>query len=84
MASNAPLQGIELVDCAKSCANQGLQVATTQCGYGDDTERFSIKLKEACESLGIHINSLDDLITEQQQVQRMGGLEIAPDTTSEL
>ncbi|MGF1568246.1 MAG: hypothetical protein ACFCVD_09280 [Nodosilinea sp.] len=84
VASNYPLTGIELVDCAKSCARQGLEMATRQCGYGDDSEKFVASLRAACQAMGIHIDSLDDLITEQQQVQNQGGVEIAPDTPSEL
>ncbi|NJL46175.1 MAG: hypothetical protein HC922_11650 [Leptolyngbyaceae cyanobacterium SM2_3_12] len=84
MANTPPLQGIELVDCAKSCAKQGLHVAAAQCGYGDDTEQFLRHLREACQNLGIHVNSLEDLITEQQQVEQQGGLEIAPDSPDSL
>lgn len=84
MASTNRLTGLELVDCAKSCAKQGIQVAAHQCGYGDNTDAFMAALTEACQSMGIHIGSLDDLVTEQQRIQQTGGIEIAPDTQGEL
>lgn len=80
-----PLKGLDLVDCARSSATQGLTAAAQQCGYGSDTDGFMAALKAACEEMGLHhIQSLDDLVTEQQRVQSAGGLEIAPETGGEL
>jgi hypothetical protein len=85
MASPIPLQGIELVDCAKANARQGLQVAAHQCGYGQDLDRFQQALEQACQGIGVNIQELSDLITDQQAVRRAaGGIEVAPDTPSEL
>lgn len=85
MASPTPLQGIELVDCAKANAKQGLQVAAHQCGYGQDLDRFQQSLEQACQGIGVNIQELSDLITDQQAVRRAaGGIEVAPDTPSEL
>lgn len=84
MAASEPLKGIELVDCAKSNAEQGVAIATRQCGYGDHTDQFITVLKSACGDMGIEINTLEDLITGQQRMQTSGGVEIAPDSKSEL
>jgi hypothetical protein len=84
MASSQPLTGIELVDCAKSNAEQGIAIASHQCGFGTDTDRFLDALKTACKNIGIEVHALEDLITEQQRIQSSGGLEIAPETKSEL
>lgn len=84
MASQTPLKGIELVDCAKANAKQGLETAAGLCGYGGDTSAFSQELKQACQSIGVDIDELSDLITDQQTVMRDGGVEVAPDTPSEL
>lgn len=40
MASETPLTGVFLVDCARANAERGLAIATKQCGYGNDTESF--------------------------------------------
>jgi len=84
MASSAPLKGIELVDCAKANAAQGLNVAAELCGYGKDVAQFQHELQQACQQMGIEISELSDLITEQQMVRETGGIEIAPDTPSQL
>lgn len=84
MASSAPLKGIELVDCAKANAAQGSSVAAELCGYGEDVAQFKQELQQACQQMGIEISELSDLITEQQVVREAGGIEIAPDTPSQL
>lgn len=84
MASPTPLHGIELIDCAKANAKQGLETATQLSGYGQDVATFQQELKQACQSIGVKIEELSDLITDQQTVRRHGGIEVAPDTASEL
>lgn len=84
MPASQPLKGIELVDCAKSNAEQGVAIAAYQCGFGTDTDQFLIALKSACKNMGIEVNALEDLITGQQRVQTLGGVEVAPDTPAEL
>ena len=36
MVSSQPLHDIELVNCARANANQGIETAAYQCGYGDN------------------------------------------------
>lgn len=84
MASSSPLKGIELVDCAKANAAQGSNVAAELCGYGKDVAQFKQNLQQACQQMGVEISELSDLITEQQVVRETGGIEIAPDTPSQL
>jgi len=64
MASSTPLQGIELIDCAKANAKQGIETAAAQSGYGQDVSTFQQELKKACEGIGVEINELSDLITD--------------------
>lgn len=84
MASETPLTGIELVDCAKANAKQGVETTANLCGYGDRIATFQQALHNACQQMGIEISELSDLITDQQTVIDQGGIEIAPDTPSEL
>lgn len=79
-----PLKGTDLVACAKPNASQGLAIAAERCGYGQDTDAFMSELHQACEEMGVDLNDFQDLITEQQRVKRMGGLEIAPDSQGSL
>ena len=84
MSASEPLKGLELVDCAKANAKQGITVASDLCGYGANTDRFKQELEQACEQMGVKISELSDLITDQQNVLEMGGIEVAPDTPAEL
>lgn len=84
MSSSTPLTGIELIDCAKANAKQGIQTAAELCGYGQDLNRFQQQLTQACNNIGVEFHELTDLITDQQTVLRQGGTEVSPDTPSEL
>jgi hypothetical protein len=84
MAASTPLTGIELIDCAKANAKQGLETTAQLCGYGDHLQTFKDKLQSACHDIGVEISELNDLITDQQTVLQQGGIEVAPDTPSEL
>lgn len=84
MASSTPLQGIELIDCAKANAKQGIEVAAELCGYGQDINTFQATLQSACEKIGVHLHAFSDLITDQQVLLQDGGEEVAPDTPSQL
>lgn len=83
MAASSPLTGMELVDCAKANAKQGLETAARQCGYGDDLERFFQELQQACAHMGIAIDGLSDLLTPRQIPSQQGEI-VAPDTPSDL
>ncbi|WP_445727643.1 hypothetical protein [Kamptonema formosum] len=84
MASPTPLHGLELIDCAKANAMQGIETAAQLCGYGEDIKAFERELQEAGDRIGVKINELSDLITAQQVVRQAGGIEIAPDTPADL
>ncbi|MBD3880255.1 hypothetical protein IFO70_00645 [Phormidium tenue FACHB-886] len=84
MSASKPLKGLELVDCAKANAKQGITVAADLCGYGTDLNRFQQELEKACSDMGVKISELSDLITDQQTVIHQGGIEVAPDTPAEL
>ncbi|MEC4802645.1 MAG: hypothetical protein SAJ12_02310 [Jaaginema sp. PMC 1079.18] len=84
MGAAQPLQGNALVDCAKASAKQGMTVAAQNCGYGDDIQGFQSSLIEACADMGIKIEGLEDLITDQQIAQESPSIEVAPDSPSSL
>jgi hypothetical protein len=84
MSSSTPLKGIELIDCAKANAKQGIETATDLCGYGDDLHTFKQELQQACRDIGVEVNELTDLITDQQVVSLDKGIEVAPDTPADL
>ncbi len=85
MASSTPLQGTELVDCARANAKQGIETAARQCGYGGDINKFAQALKQACEEMNLQVKELSELITDQEMILQIGSGEVvAPDTASEL
>lgn len=85
MASPTPLQGTELVDCARANAKQGIETAAYQCGYGDDLNTFARELKQACEQMNLQVKELTELITDQDMLLQLGtGEVVAPDSPSEL
>jgi pyruvate-formate lyase-activating enzyme len=84
MASSQPLTGIELIDCAKANAQQGITTAAELCGYGSDLNKFDRELKQACQNIGVDVKELSDLITPQHLMQQGAGIDVAPDTPSEL
>lgn len=85
MASPTPLQGTELVDCARANAKQGIETAAHQCGYGEDLNTFARELKQACEQMNLQVKELTELITDQEMLLQLGTGEIvAPDTPSQL
>ncbi len=84
MASPTPLKGTELIDCAKANAKQGITTAAGLCGYGDNLNAFTQELQQACQNIGVDVTELSDLITDQSQVKSGKGIEVAPDTPSDL
>ncbi len=79
------LQGIELIDCAKANAKQGIAIAAKNSGYEQNTDLFIANLHQACQQIGVDINELDDLITDQQVAKTNRKVkEISPDSTENL
>ncbi len=84
MAANQPLTGIELIDCAKANAAQGVTEAARLCGYASNISGFQQALTKAGEDMGIELSGLDDLITDQSVAMRQNVLEVAPDSPQNL
>ncbi len=84
MAATEPLKGIALVDCAKANATSGPETAARLCGYGTDISGFQSALSKAGEDMGITLDGLKDLVTDQFMVQRTQGIEVAPDSPQNL
>lgn len=84
MASRTPLKGLELVDCARANAKQGIETAAELCGYGDNLRTFSQELKQACNQMGVKINELSDLITDQDDLIDTEGEIVAPESSTQL
>jgi hypothetical protein len=64
MASPHPLTGLELIDCARANAVQGLDVACELCGYGNDIPAFQQQLRQAFADIGLDYQDLSSLLTE--------------------
>ncbi|ELS04138.1 hypothetical protein Xen7305DRAFT_00038660 [Xenococcus sp. PCC 7305] len=79
------LQGIELINCAKANARQGIITAAQQSGYGQNIDLFKEKLIKACEEIGVNIDELEDLITDQQIAkEKRKIMDISPETATKL
>jgi hypothetical protein len=61
MASSTPLEGIDLIDCAKANSTLNVAVAAERCGYGNDIAHFEEQLIQACEDIGIHLQGFHSL-----------------------
>ena len=83
MTAPTPLHGTELVDCAQANANQGIEVAANLCGYSNDIVTFERELQAAAHKMGITLHGFQGLL-KSPEVQRQPGIEIAPDTSTEL
>lgn len=83
MTSPTPLEGVVLVDCAKANAKYGIDTAAEQCGYGNDVAAFETALKKACQAMGITLKDFAAL-SEDSEIQRPSGIEVAPDTAADL
>ena len=84
MAANQPLTGIALIDCAKANAPQGVEEAARLCGYSNNISDFQSALKKAGEDMGVQLDDIQDLITDQFVAKRNPGMDIGPETTSQL
>ena len=79
------LKGIELINCAKASAKQGQTAAARNCGYDNNIALFIENLTNACQDIGVNIDELSDLITDQQIAkENRKVLEVSPDTVSDL
>lgn len=83
MAAPTPLHGTELIDCAQASATQGLSVAAHQCGYHHDIDTFQHELTGALAQMGIKNKDFDDLLKKIVLEPKLG-IEVAPDTATEL
>ena len=55
------------------------------CGYEENIGLFIENLNKACQQIGIDINELNDLITDQQIAKESRNfIEISPDTNQDL
>ena len=79
------LKGIELINCAKANAARGVTYAAKQSGYQENIHLFQQNLYQACEQIGVNIDNLQDLITDQQKIRKnINFQEISPDSLFEL
>ncbi|WP_416666984.1 hypothetical protein [Egbenema bharatensis] len=78
-----PLTGSELIDCARANSSKGLEVTASRCGYGNDLDSFEAALRDAGTHIGVEIDRFEDL-TKPPQEQQQTGVEVAPDSLSEL
>ncbi len=83
MTASQPLTGVELVNCARANARQGLAIAAKLCGYGTDGEAFERELAQACQAMGLARTTLGDLAATPTPFAAPGRA-IAPETDSQL
>lgn len=62
LSGENPLQGKELINCARANVSKGVQQAATLCGFGSDIDRFRSALKETMEELEVSEESLQKLL----------------------
>lgn len=84
MSTSTPLEGTELIDCARANGNDGIEIAAERCGYGQDIKAFENKLKKACQSIGVEFNHFNDILKSSTDYHKDAGLIVAPETPSEL
>lgn len=84
MSAKTPLEGTELVDCARANAKQGSGTAAELCGYGSDLNRFKQAVKHACDDMGVQFNELTDLTKEDSSLLEAEGEIVAPDSAGQL
>ncbi len=80
LSGEMALTGIDLIDCARANAASGPETAAKLCGYGEDVSAFQEALQQASSQMGLHIESLNELI----RAQRNKGIDVAPDSNSSL
>ncbi|NJK36792.1 MAG: hypothetical protein HC835_18240 [Oscillatoriales cyanobacterium RM2_1_1] len=78
-----PLTGIELIDCARANAREGVATAAKLAGYGTEIDTFQQELQQACQDIGVEIHELNELI-ETPKTWPVPGFEVAPDSSSDL
>ncbi|HEY9826289.1 MAG TPA: hypothetical protein V6D19_12640 [Stenomitos sp.] len=83
MPANVPLKNLELIDCAMANSSVGIEAAAESCGYGANIEEFEKALREAADYSRIDIRGFHDLLNIGS-VSADQGIEIAPDTPSQL
>ncbi|MGG6268340.1 hypothetical protein ACQ4M3_39920 [Leptolyngbya sp. AN03gr2] len=84
MASPTRLTGLDLVDCARANAKQGIETAAHLCGYGTDLAGFRSELKQACDHMRIEFHELSDLVKDQPVAVTLDGVIVEPDSPGEL
>lgn len=84
LSGKQPLTGIDLINCARANAEQGLTTTAQLCGYGDKTAQFNAALKQAGEQMGIELDSLGDLLENRKRSRGSSGIEVAPNTQGSL
>ncbi|MBW4623145.1 MAG: hypothetical protein KME17_27780 [Cyanosarcina radialis HA8281-LM2] len=84
MSSPTPLQGLDLIDCAKANSKAGIEVAAEQCGYGKDIATFELELQKASSNIGVKVENFSDLVALDTPPSSQPAIEIAPETPDKL
>lgn len=61
LSGRDPLEGKELVNCAKGNAYTGLANTASLCGYGTDVDGFVSNVKQAVADMGLEIDNIKSL-----------------------
>jgi hypothetical protein len=84
LSGQIPLDGTDLIDCARANASSGLETAAKLCGYGENIRGFEEALKKAAANIGLHIESLKELMSNTPYLKGHKGVEVIPNTDSSL
>ena len=79
LSGQYPLEGAELLDCARANASQGLAIAAQLCGYGEQISQFEAALQDSAQRAGLSLQTLADLSPKPGP-----GLTLAPETDGSL
>lgn len=84
MTSPEPLHANELIDCARANAEKEIETVAQRCGYGQDITKFEEELKKAYNSIGIEIAGFQEVRQHKQESKQEQGIEVAPETPTQL
>lgn len=62
LSGEEPLEGEDLIDCAKGNAGSGVAKTAQLCGYANDIDRFQSALKQTITEMGVEAKSLKKLL----------------------
>lgn len=63
LSGKTPLQGEELINCARANTSAGVEMAAKLCGFAENIEGFQSSLKTTAQELELPLESLTKLLS---------------------